>query len=355
MPMQLGLSPASGSPADLVAWAFNNAWAVAYDKSQTSDDQFTLAQTAIGSAPTVQATPFNFTPVVIEPPVDIPFFAEGASIAEFYALSTQVINQLAGLFGQYITDYFPNHATYLSAVENWLIDAITNGGTGISPAVEDQIWQRDRARLIAESDRVEQEALAAWSGRGYSIPPGAAVYQTLQVQRDTADRISQASRDVAIKQAEMEVENVRFAIAQAKELYIGAMGAAADYIRAMSIGTTAGMQLIPSLTDSQSRLISAANGYYQSRIGVEELKLKSVMPPSEYDQAARMKNGDLIMEEIKARIAAAIAAAQSTGTQAAAALNGLHASTSTSGSASNSVGYSYSNDTATAPPSVTSI
>ena len=79
------------------------------------------------------------------------------------------------------------------------------------------------------------------------------------------------------------------------------------------------------------------------------------MPPAEYDQAARMKNGDLQMAEIDARIRAAIAAAQSMGTQAASALNGLHASTSTSGTSSNSVGYSYSNDTLAAPPSVTSI
>ena len=347
MPPDLGQSP-----ADLVSWAFKNAWAVAYDKSKTSDDQFTLAQTAIGAAPTVQAAPFVFTPVVVEPPVDIPYYAEGAGIAEFYSISNQVINQLVWLFGQYITDYFPNNDDYLTAVGDWLTNAITKGGTGIKPSVEDQIWQRDRARIIAESDRVEQEALAAWSGRGYSIPPGAAIYQTLQVQRDAADRISQASRDVAIKQADMEVENVRFAVAQAKELYLGALNAASDYIKALSVGFNAGMQLIPSVTDSQSRLISAANGYYSSRIQVEELKLKAITQPAEYDQAARMKNGDLVMDEIKSRIAAAIAAAQSTGTQAAAALNGLHASTSTSGSSSNSVGYSYSNDTSGTPAAV---
>jgi len=343
-----------GSPAQMVSWAFNQAWNIAAAKSTASDATFLAAQSGF-SSPNVSPANFSFTPNVVEPIVNIPQQAQGASIAEFYQIATAVINQLAGLFADYIADYFPGSISLYDETRDWLFNAIQNGGTGIHASVEDQIWQRDRARVIAESERAEDELLTAWAGRGYTIPPGSLIYGMQQVQKEAADRISQASRDVAVKQAEMEVENVRFAIGNAKELYLGSLGAAADYIRALSIGPSSAQAIIPSITDSQARLIQAANSYYQSRIGVEELKLKASMPPAEYDQAARMKNGDLQMAEIDARIRAAIAAAQSMGTQAAAALNGLHASASTSGSASNSVGYSYSNDTLTAPSSVTSV
>jgi len=345
---------AGGSPAQMVSWVFNQAWNVASAKSTASDATFLAAQGGF-SSPNVSPANFNFAPNVVEPVVNIPQQAQGASVAEFYQLASAVISELVRLFAEYIADYFPGSILLYNETLDWLVKAIHDGGTGIHANVEDQIWQRDRSRVIAESARAEDELLTAWAGRGYTIPPGALIYGTQQVQKEAADRISQSSRDVAIKQAEMEVENIRFAITQAKDLYLGALGAAADYIKALAIGPQSAQVVIPSITDSQARLIQAANSYYQSRIGVEELKMKALMPRSEYDQAARMKNGDLQMAEIDARIRAAVAAAQSMGTQAAAALNGLHASSSTSGTASNSVGYSYSNDTATAAPTVTAI
>lgn len=76
------------------------------------------------------------------------------------------------------------------------------------------------------------------------------------------------------------------------------------------------MQLIPSITDSQAKLIGAANEYYRSRISVvEELKLKASMPAAEWDQQARLKNAELVMQEIKAKVDAAVSAAQSLGTR----------------------------------------
>ena len=102
-------------------------------------------------------------------------------------------------------------------------------------------------------------------------------------------------------------------------------------------------------------LITAANEYYRSRISVEELRLKASMPGAEWNQQTRIHNADLTMEEIKQRTAAAVSAAQSLGTQAASALNSLHVAAGVSGSTSNSVGYSYSNDTVSAAPTVTGV
>lgn len=153
----------------------------------------------------------------------------------------------------------------------------------------------------------------------------------------------------------MELENVRFAIQQALALYGEASGAAMEYVKALSVGPQSGMQLIPSITDSQSKLITAANAYYESRIHVEELKMKARMPTVEWDQQARIKNADYKLEDRKLRVDAAVAAAQSMGTQAASALNSLHASANISGSGGTNVSYSYSNDTLTAAPTVTGV
>lgn len=350
-----GSGPTSGNPYYLAKWAFENAWAVAQSKSNSSDYLFDKSLTVGGGAPVVTPAPFAFDPNVVEPLVNIPQQAEGASVAKFYELSTAVINQLAGLFGAYMDRYFPDEQPYLHEAESKIVQMLTVGGTGIAAHVEDQIWERDRARVLREADRIAEEATVNWAAKRYPLPPGAATYQVLQVQRDALDKISQASRDVAIKQAEIEVENVRFAVEQAIKLYSAAVSAAVDYVKALSVGPQSGMQLIPSITDSQAKLIGAANEYYRSRIAVEELRLKASMPAAEWTQQARVKNAELVMEDIKNRVNAAVSAAQSLGTQAASALNSLHASANVSGATNNGVNYSYSNETDGVAPTVVSV
>lgn len=347
--------PNSGNPYLLSAWAFKNAWEVANNKSQQSDAWFNQAVTAEGGPPSMAATPFSFTMSATPPDVFIPYMAEGASVAKFYEMSTLVINQLADLYDGYMAKYFPDDTAYLQAAEQWITNTLTNGGTGMHPHVEAQIWERDRSRILKEADKMEQEVLATWAARRYPLPPGAAAAHLLQVRKDAGDKIAQASRDVAIKQAEIEIENIRFAVESATKLYSAAAAAAGDYLKALSVGPQSAMQVIPSVTDSQSKLIGAATDAYRARISVDELRLKASMTPAEWEQQSRIKNADWVMEQIKTQVNAAVAAAQSVGTQAAAALNSLHASVAVSGSSSNSVGYSYSNDTVSAAPTVTSV
>jgi hypothetical protein len=344
--------PTDGSPYTLATWAFDNAWTVARQKSATSDALFYYAQSA-ASSPTISPASIDFTPVVVEPPVEIPATADGTSIAEVEQTSAVVINQLVPLFTGYLDTYFGDEGGLLANAEAWIQSSLA-GGTGIPVAVEDQIWQRDRARVIAEGARIEDELVTSWAAKGYDYPPGALMHQQQQLRKDAADRLSAASRDVAIKQAELVVANVRFAVEKAVGLYSTALAAAADYIRSLSIGPQSAVQLAGSTTNAQAALISASNGYYQSRIEVEKLRLDALRIPSQWDQEARTQNAGFVMEEIKSRVASSIAAAQSLGQQAASALNSLHAGTSVSGSASNSVGYSYSNDTQTAAPTKTS-
>lgn len=330
-------------PYSLTSWAFSNAWGVATEKSNNSDSLFTQSLTAGGGAPTITPATLTFAPAVVEPNVNIPQQAEGASIEKFTELSDTIIAKLSDLFTDYVATYFPNGG-YFDAAKLWIEKAITTGGTGINPNVENAIWQRDRSRILDDAAQAEDEAVAAWAARGYPMPPGAAAYQVARMRKDVQAKLVEVSHDIAVKQFETEVENMKFAVSQAVDLYAKALAAAGDYIKALAVGPNASMQVIPSVTDSQSRLISAASEYYRARISVEELRLKGLQTTPEYEQRTKEKNADLIMGEIKTRVQAAVAAAQSMGTQAASALNSLHASASVSGGSSNSVGYSYSGE-----------
>lgn len=300
-------------------------------------------------------TPFSFAPNAPPPSVFIPYMAEGASVAKFYEMSTMVINQLAGLYDGYMAKYFPNDCGYLEKAQEWICNTLTNGGTGMSPQVEAQIFERGRSRVLREGYKAEKEVLATWASRRYALPPGAAVGQVLQIRKDTLGKTAEISRDVVIKQMEIEIENVRFAVEAATKLYGVAVGAAGDYLKALSVGPTSAMQVIPSITDSQSKLIGAATDYWKANISFEELRLKASMPAAEYEQQSRIKNADWVMDMVKTQVAAAISAAQSVGTQAAAALNSLHAAVSVGNSTSDNVSYQYSNDTLDAAPTIITV
>lgn len=334
----------SGGPYDLIPQVFNAAWDRAQNAASASSSNFSAALTAGGAGAHMNSASVTFDSTVVEPSVFIPTNAEAASVAKMTELSDAVIDKLAGLFSGYMGEYFPNECGYLEKAQRWICDTIENGGTGLPPHVEDQIWQRDRSRVLEETNRARDEVFASFAARGFPVPPGAALHAIRLSQTEASNRIAQQSRDVAIKQAEIEIENIRFAVDKAINLYGTAVAAASDYVKALSVGPTSAMQIVPSITDSQSRLISAAGDYYRARIAVKELELKAHLPSAEFEQSARIKNGDWLMQMIRNKVDAAISAAQALSTQAAAALNGLHASTSLGASSSNSVGYSYGGD-----------
>lgn len=347
--------PTGGQPRLLTAWAFENAWKVARSKSAQSSYWFDMAVAADGGPARMNANGFDFQITASQPNVYIPYAAEGASVAKFYELSNMVIAQLAMLYDGYMSKYFPDETGYLLRAQEWICNTIQYGGTGISPVVERQIWDRERSRTLSELARNEADAYTLWAGRGFPLPPGMLANQLSMIRLDAAGKIAQASRDMAIKQMEIEIENVKFAVSEAIKLYGSAVGAAGDYLKALSIGPTSAMQVIPSITDSQSRLISAATDSYRASISVDELRLKASMTPAQWEQEARIKNGDWLTQQIKIEVDAAIAAAQSVGTQAAAALNGLHANTGVTNGTQDSVSYNYSNDTIDAAPTIITV
>ena len=93
-----------------------------------------------------------------------------------------------------------------------LLLMITSGGTALPASVEDQVWERDRARVLKENRRVKETTVDKWAAFGYPLPPGALVMQLQMIEADAQDKISQQSRDVAIKQIDVLIENIRTAV-----------------------------------------------------------------------------------------------------------------------------------------------
>lgn len=268
----------------------------------------------------------NFTPGNIEPIVNIPANATGLDSVLYSTEYQRIITDLSDKFASFFTTYFPDECDYISHAQQWICDALTQGGTGIAPHVEDQIWQRDRARVAQEVHRASEETLALFASRGFPIPPGAAQHQVYMAQQAAQDKNAQASRDVAIKQAEIEIENTKFAVQQALDYRIKSIAAAGDYIRILAIGPDIAMKLATSAANAQAQLISAASSYYNARIRIEEIKLdvkKINATESNNIQSVELQE---FSNRLRAQVQVLAAAATSAGNQAAAALNAVHGS-----------------------------
>jgi hypothetical protein len=119
-----------------------------------------------------------------------------------------------------LVEYNPG-ASYSSAllttVQATFIDRITNGGTGLPPEAEAAIWSRGREReAIAYQDALND--LERMERMGFAYPPGVYADARLKVNTEMRARTVSISREIMIKQAELEVQNIQQSLTQAVQL-----------------------------------------------------------------------------------------------------------------------------------------
>lgn len=333
---------------------------LAYQMYQTAQTKANIAQaqinhlSAIGNqnvnAPQWASGNAEDVPLPIEPDVEIPRVAQGAELAMFHIYSDAIIDKLVKIFRDYLDEFLPNECPYLEKAQLWICRVLSGKEPmGIPAHIEAQIWNRERDRILHESSRAKNDVVKDYAARGYPVPAGAMIKQRMILAQEAMGQIAQSSREIAIESAKIELENAKFAVEQAINMYGTAVGAAGEYIKALAMGPQLGLEVIPSVTDSQSRLIEAANSYYQSRIQVAKLLQENRQFNLEQANKAKSENATLTMEGIKTRIEAAIDAAKAAATLAASSLNSITAQASVSHSNNMGVGYNYSNDTESAP------
>ena len=99
-----------------------------------------------------------------------------------------------------------------------LLNARIHGGTGLSADVEQRLWDRARDRETVLALAREQDAARAAEALGFPLPSGVLTAQLADARREYQDKLSGLSRDIAIKQAELEQENVKAAVQSAIQL-----------------------------------------------------------------------------------------------------------------------------------------
>lgn len=282
-----------------------------------ADAAQTAASTVITALPEI--------PSPQEPDIEIPPFSNpnqdlSADFTDAYDTAFGEFGpDFATAFAAFLTTHYPSFAS-LAAVETWIVDTIEDGGTGMNADIENAIWARARERELVEASRQRAEINRAWAARGFSLPPGMLVAQEAMIDQDVANKTSTHSRDVAIKQAEIEIENVRFAVQQGAQLRVAVMNSALDYMRAFMRPWELAIEKAKALVESKRLLWQSSAAYYDALIRAEALHLQ-------YDELRirrGVEGGRLAVEQItslvRERVNAAMSAAEAMGNAAAAAM-----------------------------------
>lgn len=320
---------ATTGAAAAVEEVFNAVWAIAAEKSDTTADQTQAAIDYATNAPQIVAPDdLNAIDVSAPPAVSVMTISELQTL--FDETTAATASSLVSAFGSFLSTYFPVGAE-LAAAQAWIERALTTGGSGINTNVEAQIWARDRARVMRDSARLEDEAMSTFAARGFPLPPGALAHQLLTIRRDTQDKIAESSSQAAIKSFDAEVANARLAVERAISLRVAAISAAGEYIKVIALGPQIGAQLTSTLVDAQAKLADATTSFYRAEVASKEIPLRIATTNAELQMRTSESNQKAAMDAIGHRVGAAMAAAQMNGTQAAAALNALHANAAISG------------------------
>ena len=106
-------------------------------------------------------------------------------------------------------------STLLSATQDKLRDIIASGGTGIPTAIEDAIYQREYERSQVVKFDAKAKIADEWARRGYRLPPAMMAAQLTAIEAEYMMKRLDTSRDIGIKQAEMQISQLNEALKQA--------------------------------------------------------------------------------------------------------------------------------------------
>jgi len=170
------------------------------------DFQDVVLDAEIESKRPVEPTDAQLTPEDITPP----------SLGAIEGVVVPAITTPVDDTGSLVSDFVYNEDVYSSAlapaVRAALLNYVENGGVGLGADVEAAIWARAQARQELVNERVYNEALAYFSSRGFTIPPGALAGRLTEALAEQTRANAQLNYEIMIEQARLAQDMTKAAL-----------------------------------------------------------------------------------------------------------------------------------------------
>lgn len=178
---------------------------------------------------------------------------------------------------KWLDKYFPElQACLKSEPEKWLCGVITGQEPfGMSEDVFRAIWHQARDREYRARNSATAQIRREFSARGFSLPPGAMIGAITQAERQAADAIAAVNIAQAVRDSEIKLDLLKFAMEQAMTLKRGILASLADFYRTWVELPNKSLEASKMRVAAYASLNNALSDYYRVELGWEELRLKA--------------------------------------------------------------------------------
>lgn len=106
----------------------------------------------------------------------------------------------------------------LDSLKVKLLNDLQDGGYGIEPGDEAALWDRAREREAQVANEAADSVAREFGSRGFLVPPGALFGELEGIRARAMQSANALSRDVALKRADLYVQNRQFTVQQVQQL-----------------------------------------------------------------------------------------------------------------------------------------
>jgi hypothetical protein len=281
----------------------------------------------VGTAAQIPLPSVSTSRVPVTAPTNLTFDNPNAALSVFDSKSDELSALIDDAFDKMVGIAFPDMTLLADAVK-WCKRAINEGGTGINADVENALWERGRARILKQAARDTAGVTEKYARAGWPLPPGAMLNDIAMIRQDSRDKLAEQNRDIAIKSFDTEVENVRFAITTAGDLFTKALQAVSDYVRTVMLAPQTAADVAKTISGLRNDAARTLVALYQAQNAAIEPFLRLEITDAELKERAQEANLRARTETAQMRAQAALANLHMVGVAASASLNGIGASVS---------------------------
>ena len=238
--------------------------------------------------------------------------------ADFAEQGPRLSSALLGQVDAYMDKVNPRFKEQMARLEDRLAKYL-EGGTALKAEVEDAIYARAMDRTNAEYLRVRDTAYEDAARRGFTLPTGALNSAVFQARQAAADNNARAAMEIAIKQAELEQQNLQFAVSQSLALRQMVLGITQNWagtlvqLNSQALQFAQGvLQATVDLYSVKVQVVQAKVAVYQAEAQVYEYRLKATLAVYDVYQA-QIKGLEAQVNVDTAKVQAFVAQANSYG------------------------------------------
>lgn len=198
----------------------------------------------------------------------------------------------------------------LNLVYDNIYATITTGGSGITEAVEDAIYNRARSRLDEEF-RDELEKLEhMYSSRGHVASPGVVAGMMTRLSSEVVRKTEDLNNDIIVNQTKLAQQQTQFALTMCIELFKVYLQKYATQVTAYGEaikGYAIQIQAVISTIEAHVRLFEADVKQYIATAGMQKTYFDTLATKIKMELDKAKIESDILISEMEANLKAYIA------------------------------------------------